>query len=112
MKTLQLVIFASFLFLGTSVFGQNIINSNEVNVTINSETTREQLFQIRNELLTVGMDFLYTPQFDQNRKLVSLSYSVRSTTGNQTLVEVATPVSAAVGAQIWLTKQGDTWKKK
>lgn len=112
MKTLQLAIFASFLFIGTSMFGQNIINSTEVNVTINSETTREQLFQIRNELLTVGMDFLYTPQFDQNRKLISLSYSVRSTTGNQTLVEVATPVSAAVGTQIWLTKQGDTWKKK
>ncbi|MFN4885440.1 MAG: hypothetical protein ACK5EW_05465 [Bacteroidota bacterium] len=112
MKTLQLAIFASFLLIGTGMFGQNIINSTEVNVTINSETTREQLFQIRNELLIVGMDFLYTPQFDQNRKLVSLSYSVRSTTGNQTLVEVGTPVSAAVGTQIWLTKQGDTWKKK
>jgi len=112
MKTIKLVLFAATFFFGTVAFGQNIITSNEVNVTINAETSREQLFQLRNELLAVGMDFQYTPQFDQNRKLISISYAVRSTSGNITFVDVPSPVGVISGTQFRLVKQGDTWKKK
>lgn len=110
MKTLRSLLVVAALLIGANLFAQNIINANEVNVTINAETSREQLFQLRNDLLAQGLDFQYTPQFDATRKLVSIAYSVRTVTGGNVVLERLTPqpvASAPVGFH--LTKQNGSF---
>jgi hypothetical protein len=53
-------------------FAQNIITNDEVYVTITGETTREELGALREQLLTVGVDFKYYPGFNSDRKLMSI----------------------------------------
>lgn len=68
MKTL----FAAFAFalLSAGAFAQTDAN---FNLEINGETSREDLMNMRTELLDKGFDFRYTPQFDNDLKLVSIT---------------------------------------
>ena len=57
--------------LGSVVFAQS---SDNVDVTINGQTSREQLAQLRKDLNTQGILFNYAPQFDNERRLISIQY--------------------------------------
>jgi hypothetical protein len=110
MKTLRSLLVAAAVFVGSNLFAQNIINANEVNVTINAETSREQLFQLRNELLAQGLDFQYTPQFDMSRKLVSIAFSIRTVSGGNVVLERSTPQAVATApVGFHLTKQNGSF---
>ena len=106
MKTLRSLLVAAALVLGSSVMAQNIVSSNEVNLTLSSTTTREQLFQLRNDMIAQGLDFQYTPQFDSNRNLIGISYAVRTTTGGLVVCQSNNTVNlTASAAHIHLVKQ-------
>ncbi|MEN9942710.1 MAG: hypothetical protein RLZZ91_711 [Bacteroidota bacterium] len=106
MKTLRSLLVAAALTIGSSVMAQNIVSSNEVNLTLSTSTTREQLFQLRNEMIAQGLDFQYTPQFDANRTLIGISYSVRTTTGGLVVCQSNNNVNlTAAAAHIHLVKQ-------
>ena len=106
MKTLRSFLVAAALTVGSSVMAQNIVTSNEVNLTLSSTTTREQLFQLRNEMIAQGLDFQYTPRFDANRTLIGISYSVRTTTGGAIVCQSNDNVNlTASSAHIHLVKQ-------
>ena len=106
MKTLRSLLVAAALVLGSSVMAQNIVSSNEVNLTLSSTTTREQLFQLRNDMIAQGLDFQYTPQFDSNRNLIGISYAVRTTTGGLVVCQSNNTVNlTAAAAHIHLVKQ-------
>jgi len=106
MKTLRSLLVAAALTIGTSVMAQNIITSNEVSLTLSTTTTREQLFQLRNDLIAQGLDFQYTPQFDANRTLIGITYSVRTTTGGLVVCKSNNNVNlTATSAHIHLVKQ-------
>jgi len=106
MKTLRSLLVAAALTIGSSVMAQNIISSNEVNLTISSTTTREQLFQLRTDLIGQGLDFQYTPQFDANRNLIGIAYTVRTTTGGLVVCQSNNNVNlTATSAHIHLVKQ-------
>ena len=63
--TALLVCASSFLFAQST---------SNVDVTISGQTTREQLAQMRKDLQLQGIVFNYAPQFDQERRLMSLRY--------------------------------------
>lgn len=106
MKTLRSLLVAAAIFAGTSGIAQNIVSSNEVNLTLSTSTTREQLFQLRNEMITQGLDFQYTPQFDANRVLIGISYSVQTTAGGLVVCQSKNNVNlTATTAHIHLVKQ-------
>jgi hypothetical protein len=106
MKTLRSLLVAAALIMGSSVMAQNIVTSNEVNITLSSTTTREQLFQLRNDMIAQGLDFQYTPKFDANRNLIGISYSVRATTGGLVVCQSNSNVNlTATSAHIHLVKQ-------
>jgi hypothetical protein len=62
---------ALLICMGSALFAQS--NSN-VDVTISGQTSREQLAQMRKDLLTQGIVFNYAPQFDNERRLMSVQY--------------------------------------
>jgi hypothetical protein len=77
MKTLRLIIASVALFAGLNSFAQNTISQELVNITISSETTREDLMYLRNDLQAVGVNFDYSPRFDGNRHLVGIDFTVK-----------------------------------
>jgi hypothetical protein len=77
MKTLRLIIASVALFAGLNSSAQNTISQELVNVTISSETSREDLMYLRKDLLAVGVNFDYSPTFDNNRRLMSIEFSVK-----------------------------------
>ncbi|MFZ4785541.1 MAG: hypothetical protein ACOYLH_08690 [Flavobacteriales bacterium] len=81
MNKVKTLLTALALFAGTALFAQNTITADEVNITITSETSREQLWQLRQEMQVQGIDFLYTPRFDNNRKLIGIEYTVKRSDG-------------------------------
>ena len=106
MKTLRTLLVAASLTIGSTVMAQNIVTSNEVNLTLSTTTSREQLFQLRNDMIAQGLDFQYTPQFDANRILIGISYSVRTTTGGLVVCQSNNNVNlTATSAHIHLVKQ-------
>lgn len=68
MKNLFAVL--AFALLGTGAFAQS---DADFNLEITGETTREQLAEMRTELLAKGFDFRYSPTFDQELKLVKIN---------------------------------------
>lgn len=74
---------ALFLFFGMSVFAQS---ANTIDITINGQTSREQLAQLRTDLQAQGVIFSYAPQFDNQRRLISIQYKV-STSDNTPIGE-------------------------
>lgn len=81
MNKVKTLLTAVALLAGTALFAQNTITADAVNVTITGETSREQLWQLRQDLQAQGIDFQYTPRFDNNRKLIGIEYSVKRADG-------------------------------
>lgn len=65
------LITAILVCASTILFAQSTAN---VDVTINGQTTREQLAQMRKDLQLQGIVFNYAPQFDNERRLIALKY--------------------------------------
>jgi hypothetical protein len=76
MKTLRLFIASIALFAGLNSIAQNTISQELVDINISSETTREELMYLRNDLKAVGVDFDYSPTFDGNRHLTGIDFTV------------------------------------
>lgn len=89
MNTIKTLLFAVAMMVSTSVFSQNIISATEVKITINGQTTREQLAQIRTDLLGQGLEFRYQPNFDSERHLIGISYTVVRNSDAVTLGETS-----------------------
>jgi len=77
MKTLRLIIATVALFSGLNSIAQNTISQELVDITISSETTREELMYLRNDLQAVGVNFDYSPVFDGNRHLIGIDFTVK-----------------------------------
>ena len=108
MKKVRIIIAALAILMGGSLFAQNVITSDNISITINGTTTREQLWQLRQDMQVQGIDFQYTPRFDNERKLISIQYTVKradgtllGTAGND---QLANP---AQNSKIVLAKEND-----
>ena len=108
MKKVRIIIAALAILMGGSLFAQNVITSDNISIIINGTTTREQLWQLRQDMQVQGIDFQYTPRFDNERKLISIQYTVKradgtllGTAGND---QLANP---AQNSKIVLTKEND-----
>ncbi len=108
MKKVRIILAALAILMGGSLFAQNVITSDNISITINGTTTREQLWQLRQDMQVQGIDFQYTPRFDNERKLISIQYTVKradgtllGTAGND---QLANP---AQNSKIVLTKEND-----
>jgi|JI10StandDraft_1071094.scaffolds.fasta_scaffold83931_4 ABC-type lipoprotein release transport system permease subunit len=84
MKSIKLIIVALMLMAGVSMSAQNTITATEAHITINGQTTRENLAQIKSDLNAQGIVFNYAPDFDGQRRLVGLRYSVITNNGELT----------------------------
>lgn len=89
MKTLKSIITVLALFVSVSAFSQNVITSENVKVTINGETSRQDLALLRKDMLAVGVDFQYQPSFDQNRRLTAIQYNVKRSSDSAVLGETS-----------------------
>ncbi len=116
MKTVNTMKKFAFLFVlflvltGSSAFAQNIITESQISVTITKDTSREQLWQIHQDLKVQGIDFNYTPRFDSQFKLMSIQYTVKrndgevlGTAGNNNLL------APNQRTKITLNKQGNNF---
>lgn len=108
MKKVRIIIAALAILMGGSLFAQNVITSDNISITINGTTTREQLWQLRQDMQVQGIDFQYTPRFDNERKLISIQYTVKradgtllGTAGNDQLA------NQAQNSKIVLTKENE-----
>lgn len=81
MNKIKTVLTSLCITIGLSLSAQNVITATEASVTINHETTREGLVQLRTALLAQGYDFKYSPIFNNDRKLVSISFNVSANNG-------------------------------
>jgi hypothetical protein len=79
MKSLRILLTAICVTAGLSLFAQNTITQELVNISISGETTREELMYLRNDLQQVGVNFEYSPRFDGNRHLVGIEFTVKGT---------------------------------
>ena len=74
-------------------------STGNVDVTINGQTTREQLAQMRKDLQLQGIVFNYAPQFDNERRLLSLRYKC-STNDNVLIGEGGHEALQQAGANV------------
>jgi len=77
MKIIRIALVAAACFTGSVAFSQNIVNNEQVQVTINGTTSREDLGNLRYQLEALGIEFNYHPQFDNERKLTGIHYKLR-----------------------------------
>lgn len=76
MKTIRVLVAAILATACTTLFAQNTITPSQVDITITGQTTREQLAQLNKDMRALGLTFTYIPQFDNDRRLLSLQYKV------------------------------------
>jgi ABC-type uncharacterized transport system substrate-binding protein len=69
------------LFTTLTAGAQNIITADNITVEINNQTSRQGLIELRTNLAAQGINFTYNPQFDNSRKLISISYKIATTEG-------------------------------
>jgi hypothetical protein len=81
MKMLRTLLFTICFAAGFSAFAQNTITSTEAHITITGATSRQDLATLRSDLLAQGIDFRYTPNFDAERNLISLDFTVTANDG-------------------------------
>lgn len=79
MKSVKFFLVALCTLAIGEVFGQKTISAEVVDVTISGQTTREELALLNKEMRAQGLVFNYIPQFDNDRKLLSLQYKVTTT---------------------------------
>jgi hypothetical protein len=80
-KIMKHIITAILVCASSILFAQS---TGTVDITINGQTTREQLAQMRNDLQSQGIVFNYAPQFDNERHLIALKY--KFSTSEQVLI--------------------------
>ncbi|MFM7233472.1 MAG: hypothetical protein ACKO7B_18840 [Flavobacteriales bacterium] len=90
------ILAALMLCIGTAVFAQS---SNTIDITINGQTSREQLAQMRKDLQAQGILFNYAPQFDNQRRLTAIQYKV-STADNVQIGEGGHSALQQTGAAV------------
>jgi hypothetical protein len=81
MKCLVLSFF--LLLCGFAVSAQSTITPEQINVTITSATTREELASLANQLNAQGILFRYKPQFGSNRTLTGIAYRLYTSSEQQ-----------------------------
>jgi hypothetical protein len=89
-------------------------STNPIHITINGQTDRGALWQIHEDLKTQGLNFIYNPEFDNQRRLVKLSYAVKDAAGNEIIPNTDVPGNFQQGAmaQIKLKKVNNLWVKE
>ncbi len=78
MKSIRTLLVAGLMTIGLSSFAQNIVSENDINITINGQTSREELAAYAQQMRAIGVDFLYRPQFDGNRHLIGIEYTLKA----------------------------------
>lgn len=97
----KIAYFIAFVFIGLSLdsSAQNVITAENIQVNINFETSREDLVTIRTQCLEQGIEFIYTPRFNENRKLTNIQFAIKKQGGDvlgQTgMVDLTAPNSKA-----------------
>jgi hypothetical protein len=81
MKTLRMILVAALFAVGLNLNAQQIINATEAHVTITGEMTREGLAQLKLDLKAQGYEFNYAPDFDPQRKLAGIRYTITANDG-------------------------------
>jgi hypothetical protein len=77
------MIFLAVLFAaGLNLSAQNTINANEAHVTITGEVSREGLAQLKLDLKAQGYEFNYAPDFDPQRRLAGIRYTITANDGS------------------------------
>lgn len=101
MKSVQLA-FTLFAFaFSISAIAQQQIGSDAIHVTISGETTRDALMVLRQDLQAAGVDFRYEPNFDQERRLVSIRFRVLDSQTGAELGNAESPANLqAPGARV------------
>jgi ABC-type hemin transport system substrate-binding protein len=77
MKIIRIALVAAACFTGSIAFSQNIVTNEQIQVTINGTTSREELGNLRYQLEALGIEFHYLPQFNNERKLTGIHYKLR-----------------------------------
>jgi hypothetical protein len=98
------IITALFICISAIAFGQT---TGTIDVTINGQTTREQLAQLRQSLQQQGIVFNYAPQFDNERRLTSVQYKF-STSDNTLIGEGAHEALQQPGANVTIHVNAST----
>jgi len=75
-RFLTIAAFAVGMLATTGLFAQD-----DIVILINNETSRQQLFELRQELAASNINFLYTPEFNSERKLTSIMVEVTTQDG-------------------------------
>ena len=65
------------LVLALITFNAFAQSNTPIQITINGQTDRGALWQIHEDLKVQGLNFIYTPEFDNQRRLTKLSYSIK-----------------------------------
>jgi hypothetical protein len=103
--------FISFIlaFIALNAFAQS---SNPIQITINGQTDRGGLWQIHEDLKSQGLNFVYNPEFDNQRRLTKLSYCIKDESGNFVISNTDVPGNFQQGAMalIKLKKVNGVWK--
>ena len=88
-------------------------SANPIQITINGQTDRGGLWQIHEDLKEQGLNFIYNPEFDSQRRLVKLSYSIKEATGQEVIGNTEVPGNFQQGAMaiIRMKKVNEHWIK-
>jgi len=81
---LRLLLTAFIAAASFAVSAQSTVTATEAHVVIDGSTTREQLAQLRSDMMQQGIDFQYKPVFDSAKKLTAISFKV---TANQATIQ-------------------------
>jgi hypothetical protein len=102
------------LVLALITFSAMAQSTNPIQITINGQTDRGALWQIHEDLKAQGLNFIYNPSFDNQRRLVKLSYSVQDAAGNEVIANTDVPGNFQQGAMalIKLKKVNNHWVKE
>ncbi len=101
------------LVLALITFNAFAQSSNPIQITINGQTDRGALWQIHEDLKGQGLNFIYNPEFDTQRRLVKLSFGIKDTAGNDVIANTDVSGNFQQGAMavIKLKKVNDHWVK-
>lgn len=81
---LRTLLFTICFAAGFGAYAQNVITATEAHITITGATSRQDLATLRNDLMAQGIDFRYIPNFDAERNLISLDFTVSANDGTVT----------------------------
>ncbi len=99
MKKLAFLLALALVTISGTLSAQNTITAENIQVNISAATSREDLSAIRTQCLEQGIEFNYTPRFNQNRQLTGIAFILKRTGGDllgQTgMIELTVPNSKA-----------------